>query len=117
MVDALIDTSIIVDILRGYQPAIEWMDAKRQMLGVSRLVVLEVLEGVQNRPAQKNAIAFIAQFTIIEPELPDFIWATQALINYGLSYQIDTVDYLIAAVSPRLNLPLFTRNLKHFRPI
>lgn len=81
------------------------------------MVILEVLEGSSNRNAQRRALKFIAEFTIIEPEQIDFLWATEAMINYGLSHNIDTVDCLIAATSPRLEIPLITRNLKHFRPL
>ena len=41
----------------------------------------------------------------------------EALIRLKLNYNIDPFDCLIAATSYRLQTPLYTRNLKHFRPL
>ncbi|MCU0475592.1 MAG: PIN domain-containing protein [Anaerolineae bacterium] len=115
--DALLDTSVIVDMLRGYSPAIAWIERQTGLFGVSRFVVLEILEGVQSREHQQRAIRFLGQFIIQEPASEDFNWATQAMVNHRLNFQIDVLDCLIAAGHHRLNIPLLTRNLKHFRPL
>lgn len=39
------------------------------------------------------------------------------MLRYTLSHNVDALDCLIASVHPRLNMPLYTRNLKHFAPI
>lgn len=52
------------------------------------------------------------------PMLPiDLEWAKQQMIVYHLRYSVGMIDCLIASVSYRLQLPLYTRNLKHFRPM
>jgi len=45
------------------------------------------------------------------------VWATEQLIVFNLSHNIDVFDCLIAAVSHRLQIPLYTRNLRHFEPL
>jgi predicted nucleic acid-binding protein len=112
----LLDTSVVVDLLREYQPAKLWLGTQMQ-LGVTPAVWIEVLEGAPNKRKQQAAVKLLSHFDLIEMNPDDFVWATQALIKYGLSHNVDGYDCLIAAVSYRLNLPLYNRNMKHFAPI
>ncbi len=116
MVTALVDTSVIVDLLRGYPAAQAWYQAQ-QDLGVSRAVWLEILEGVQNRKAQADALKLLRRFQIEEIVTADVVWATERLGQLGLSHSVDAFDCMIAGVNQRLQLPLYTRNLKHFVPL
>jgi predicted nucleic acid-binding protein len=112
----LLDTSIIVDLLREYKPAELWLQPQGQF-GVSRAVWIEILEGAPNLRKQREAIKLLKHFDLIEHTLEDWIWATQMLTQYGLSHNVDGYDCLIASVSFRLKLPLYNRNMKHFVPI
>lgn len=116
MVKALVDTSVIVDMIRGYLPAQNWY-LSQSGLGVSRGVWLEVMEGVENSRAQRDALKLLRRFELVELTTADTIWATQQLITFYLSHNIDAFDCLIASASFRLQLPLYTRNLKHFTPL
>lgn len=116
MVNGLVDTSIIVDLLRGYQPAQNWYQAQID-LGVSRAVWLEILEGTQNRSDQRSTLKLLRRFQLEEIITDDLVWATDKLLIFGLSHNIDAFDCLIAAVSQRLSITLYIRNLKHFTPL
>jgi predicted nucleic acid-binding protein len=51
----LLDTDIMVDILRGYQPAINWLtSASDTEIGVPGLVAMELIQGCQNAREQKR---------------------------------------------------------------
>lgn len=116
MVAGLLDTAILVDMLRGYTPAEQWL-AQQAQLGITRIVYLEILDGVLNKAEQRRALALLQRFDRIELTTADLEWATQQLIRYRLSHNIGMMDCLIAAPSHRLSLTLFTRNLKHFTPL
>lgn len=116
MVKALIDTNVVVDLLRKYLPAENWLAGQRD-LGVSRVVWLEILEGVENKYERQRALRLLNDFELVELAAGDFDWATQQLIRYRLSHNVDAFDCLIAAPGYRLQLPLYTRNLKHFVPL
>mgnify|MGYP003396073742 CR=1 FL=1 len=116
MVNALIDTSVVVDLLRQYPSAEHWFAAQGQ-LGVSRAVWLEVLEGAENKRKQQHALKILRRFEPIEIVPEDVVWSINQLLVLGLSHNIDAFDCLIAASSQRLQLPLFTRNMKHFVPL
>jgi predicted nucleic acid-binding protein len=47
----------------------------------------------------------------------DMQWAMKQLTTFYLSHNVGMMDCLIAAPSYRLNLPLYTRNLKHISPL
>jgi predicted nucleic acid-binding protein len=56
-------------------------------------------------------------FARVEITPPDIDWAIRQLTQLGLSHGVDAMDCLIASASYRLNIPLFTHNLKHFTPV
>ncbi len=116
MADALVDTSVIIDLLRGYQPAQLWFTAQNN-LAVSRIVWLEVIEGAPNRIAQHGALQLLHRLPVEEVTADDVIWATEQLILRNLSHNVDAFDAIIASSCHRLHIPLFTRNLKHFVPL
>ena len=113
MAIGLLDTSIIVDVLRGYLPAIEWF-SKQERIGISPVVVFELIEGTQNKLALNRALKQIEDIEVVEVTASDLMWVRQQLIQYHLSHNVDTFDCLIAASAHRLQMPLYTRNLKHF---
>ncbi len=116
MVKALIDTSIFVDISRDYPQALSWY-ANQSDLGISRALWMEVIEGVENRRKQQDAINLLERFELIELSTNDLVWASQQLLAFRLSHNIDPFDCMIASVNHRLQVPLYTRNMKHFRPL
>ena len=72
MVNALVDTSVVVDLLRGYPLAQAWFLTQSD-LGVCRAVWLEIIEGVQNRRAQHDALNLLRRFDLVEITTPDVV--------------------------------------------
>ena len=116
MVARLLDTSIVIDLLRGYPNAIEWFKSESD-LSIPRAAILEVLEGAQDSKRQRHALQFIRRLEFTEHTEMDLINATALLSRFSLSHGVDAFDCMIAATSRRLNMPVLTRNLKHFRPL
>ncbi len=114
--NGLLDTSVLIDLLRQYTPADHWLQSQGE-LGISRIVLLEVMEGAPTRQKQREAANLLKKFTLVELTTNDFLWATNHLIQYHPSHNVDAFDCLIASVAHRLNLPQYTRNLKHFTPL
>lgn len=116
MVDVLVDTSVVVDILRNYPNAVDWLREQRG-LGISRAAILELIQGARDKRSYRAVIQLVGQFEIVETTIEDLIWTTEQLPVYLYRYGVDAFDCMIAASSRRLGLPLYTRNLKHFVPI
>jgi predicted nucleic acid-binding protein len=114
-VDAFVDAVILVDLLRNYPPSIQWRNANSHLVvGISAFVWMEVIAGAQNKLDQHKAALFLKQFTLTYPIQADIEWAMRQFRVYHLSHNVGILDCLIAAPSHRFQLPLLTRNLKHF---
>jgi predicted nucleic acid-binding protein len=116
MVKAFLDTSVIVDALRKYPPAIAFI-ANSNDIGLSHAVWLESLDGAINKLNQQRTLQLLRQFRRVEFENEDFYWAVDQLTIHRLRLNVGMMDCLIAAPAHRLQLPLYTRNLKHFAPL
>lgn len=116
MVVGLVDTSIIVDLIRGFPDAYQWLQTQRD-LGITHYVWLEAIQGAPNKQKLKTVITILADFELVEVTSSDTLWAVQVLTRVRLVHGVDALDSLIAAPSYRLQIPLFTRNMKHFKPL
>jgi predicted nucleic acid-binding protein len=70
-----------------------------------------------SKKKQNFAIEILSDFKLVENTIEDTQWAVKSLIRVKLAYNVDALDSLIAAASYRLQIPLYTRNLKHFKPL
>ncbi len=116
MVVALLDTLIVVDLMRRYPRAEDWLRGQTD-LGINRAVWLEILDGAKNNVDQQRALRLLRDFELVDVTTSDFDWATQQLLRLRLSHNVGAMDCLIAAPAYRLQLPLYTQNLKHFEPM
>lgn len=112
----LLDTAVLVDLLRAYPPASAWL-ASQGRLGVSPIVWLEIIEGAENARAQTRAVELLRHFDKVEILPADFDWAIRQALRFRLSHNVDMMDCLIASTAQRLGVPIFTPNLKHFQPM
>lgn len=118
MAQGLVDSSVVIDVLRGYSPAHRWMIENSSLkLSITQSVYLEVIAGCRTKVEQRTALRTLIQFEQVELVQSDFEWATDQLIAFHLSHNVGVLDCLIAAPAARLGLPLYTHNLKHFAPL
>ena len=117
MVDALLDTAIIIDLLREYEPAAEWIASQDQAFGVTKFARMEIIEGCINNQGLRRALRILKPFEIIPIAVQDIDWVHDKLAEFRLSHNVDPFDCLIAATPFRLQIPLYTRDLKHFTPL
>jgi predicted nucleic acid-binding protein len=116
--DALLDTATLIDIYKLYPPAIAWLQANlSSQFGITSTVWMEMMLGATDKADQNRVIRFLNSFQMVFLTQTDQEWALQNLQTYRLSYGIGMNDCLIAAPSHRLQLPIYTRNLKHFTPL
>lgn len=116
MVTGLLDTAIVVDLLRSYPPAGAWL-AGQTTLGLSPVVWLEIIEGAADSRAQERAVKLLRRFELVDVVAEDFAWAIRQALRLRLSHSVGMMDCLIASTARRLTLPLYSRNSKHFGPL
>jgi predicted nucleic acid-binding protein len=112
----LFDSSVLIDILRGYSPSVTWFQTQPDLY-LTPITYMELVAGATNKADQAKALRFLAKFNIVYLTTDDMQWAMQQHTDYALSHNLGVFDCLIAAPNYRLNLPLYTTNLKHFTPI
>lgn|SRR5574341_42866 len=117
-VDALIDTSVLVDLSRGDPKAREWAAGQgERVLGLHVLVSMELAEGVRDKEELARVDRMLARYELVYLTPSDCIWAVGQHRRFRLSHGVGLLDALIASSAVRLNIPLYTLNLKHFQPL
>lgn len=116
--DAVLDTSVLIDLLRGFPPAIDWFASLgRQQVAITPVVWMETVQGAANRVKRAQAIHLLRRFRIEHPTQDDNRWAMRQTARFYLSHGIQLQDAMIASVAARLAVPLYTTNLRHFQPL
>jgi hypothetical protein len=111
----LLDTDVMVDILRGHPPAVAWLSRMGTApIGLPGLVAMELLQGCQNLVQLQQLEKQIQRFSLHWPTLADCQRAYQDFAVYRLSHNLGMLDALIGATAVGLHEPLATFNLKHY---
>ncbi len=110
----LLDTDIMVDILRGYEPAKEWLKSAQE-IGVPGLVVMELIQGCQNAKEQRQLEKALSDYQLFWSDEDDCNRALASFASHHLSDNIGLLDSLIAETAIGVNAELATFNVKHYR--
>jgi hypothetical protein len=117
-VDAVLDTSVLVDLWRKHPPALSWAAAHRDLtVGIHVLAGMELVEGVRDRQELEHLNRLLAGYEVVYLTPSDCVWASELHRRLRLSHGVGLLDALIASSAVRLNIPLYTLNLKHFQPL
>ena len=74
----LLDSDVAIDILRNHPPAVAWLQRLgTQTLGLPGLVVMELIQGCQNKSEQNKVEQFCVPFTIDWPTQADCQFTVQ----------------------------------------
>ena len=76
-----------------------------------------MLHGAESKGDLRAVDRLLASFDILRPTPEDFSECLSLLRAHRLKTGIGFADCLLAATCLRLDLPLATRNVKHFRAI
>ena len=113
----VVDTSVLIDHLRGRRAAFEAIDgalSSGEPLVASVLTKVEVLAGM--RPEEEPQVRLL--FGVLDWQDVDDPLAERAgalATSYARSHPgIDPVDYVIAATVERWSADLWTTNVEHF---
>jgi len=112
----LLDTDVMVDILRGYEPAIAWLTAVSDSeIGVPGLVVMELIQGSQNMREQKRLEKALNIYPLYWAEPKDCDRALKSFAAHHLGHNIGLLDTLIAETAISVGAELATFNVKHYQ--
>jgi predicted nucleic acid-binding protein len=112
----LLDTDVMVDILRGHEPAKVWLVSMEE-IGVPGLVAMELIQGCQSTREQRTLEKELSEYQLYWPSMDDCNRAMKSFSSHHLSDNIGLLDALIAETAIGINAELATFNVKHYRVI
>jgi predicted nucleic acid-binding protein len=114
----IIDTDVMVDLLRQYPSAVTWLATLGdEEIVLPGFVVMELLQGCKNNYEQDKVEQVLTGFEIAWP-LPETCGeALKVFARYHLNNNLGLLDALIGQTAVALNLPLHTFNRKHYAAI
>ena len=110
----LLDTCVVIDVLRGRDAAIEFVSALPRAPAVSAITATEVIAGCRSSNEQRQVDQLLSHYTVIDLNLEIASLAADYARQYGPSHATDPIDAVIAATAKVRMLSLATLNLKHF---
>jgi len=98
----IVDTSVLIDYLGDYStPQTEWLDrhSRSRRLGITNLVLTEVLHGIRDDGRFAATLSTLGQFTVFETGSREL--AIQSALNYRVLRDLgvtirSTVDCIVA---------------------
>ena len=112
MTVAIADTTVVLHLYRRYAPALTWYGSHSQPLGVTPITWMEVMYGAGSKAKQAACKTLLSQFDLVHLTSADQDWAIQQMEKFRLSDGVAMNDCFIASVAYRLQVPLYTHNLK-----
>ena len=114
----LIETSILVDLLRGHPPARSWIDGIAPgEAAISFITAAEILAGCRNRREERMVEKELASYAVIWDSEATSRLAWSWYREFHLSHGVGFMDCLIGAAAHDHGLALYTLNDRHFAPL
>ena len=111
----LLDTDIMVDLLRQYPPAVAWLESLgEEEIGLPGFVAMELIQGCRNRNEQNQLEKTLSAYHVLWPLPETCDIALSVFGRFHLSHNLGVLDALIGQTAVALNLPLHTFNQKHY---
>jgi predicted nucleic acid-binding protein len=110
----LLDTDVLIDYLRGYDKAVNFIMKNSHKILLPSIVVAEVYAGVKGDTELTALDHFISLFSVI-PLTPEIARAGGLYKrDYGKSHGVGLADAIIAAMCDSEKAALKTLNIKHY---
>jgi predicted nucleic acid-binding protein len=117
MSGGIVDTTVIPHYFRKNADARTWVDSQPVRLSLTSITWMEVMEGASSMASQSLCKSILGKFDLLYLTSADQQWAMEQLERLQFSHHVGMNDCLIASVANRLQLPLYTHNLKDITPM
>jgi len=113
----LLDSDVMIDLLRQYSSATEWFDGldEDQEVVLPGYVVMELIQGCKNRIEQDRLQSVLGTYGVVWLSSEDCDKALDTFKRYHLSHHAGLLDVLIGQTAVALGVPLYTFNQRHYR--
>jgi tRNA(fMet)-specific endonuclease VapC len=114
------DSDVLIDALRGRQPALERisLELKAGGLATTAVTVFELLAGARSGAEERKVEQLLAALTVLEFDAESAAAAAKARrVLEAEGQKIGMADYLIAGICLARSAVLLTNNRKHFERV
>jgi len=111
----LLDTNILIEILKDNHETIKKVHSFDERLAISSISAMELYYGAKDKAESKKLEKFISLFEIIHIDISISSRSITLIRTYAKSHGLDIPDTLIAATALVQGYKLFTYNIKDFR--
>jgi predicted nucleic acid-binding protein len=110
----LLDTSVLIDVLRGSEPAADWLGSLGEVPSCSELTRAEVLRGIRSpERSRTDRLLGALRWVVVDEQISRR--GGELGRRYRRSHQgLSIVDFLIAATAQLLDAELATTNVRHY---
>lgn len=109
----VLDTTVLIDVLRGHQPALDYLRSLEEIPVCSELTRVEILRGIRHGERDKaEALLGALRWIAVDEQVARRAGALGR--TWRRSHALSTVDLVIAATAQELRVDLATSNTKHY---
>ena len=109
----LLDTNVLIDVLKGHADAVRFVDGLSSKPSVSVITVAELVAGARNQREEVRLLAIFSDLHVL-PVTAEVARRAGALVRIFAAQGVELPDALIAATAEQYEIPLATLNVKHF---
>ncbi len=114
----VLDTDVLVDVMRANPSAVQWLSSRRHTeFALPGFVVMELLAGCANRREARQVEDLTRSFAVVWPTTEDYSRALAGFADRYLAHGLGVLDALIGELAVGLDAPLCTFNVKHYRSV
>lgn len=110
----LVDADVLIDYLRGREPAVAFVRARADRIALSSIVVAELYAGVKGESEQATLDELVSLFRVVPVTVEVARSAGLLKRDYGKSHGVGLADAILAATALAENAEFCTLNVKHF---
>lgn len=121
MTNLLLDTSVLIDHLREYKPATDFLETIFQsgvLVTISAVTEMEMYAGksMENPAIEEAVLTFLKLFKVL-PVTSNIARHAGSLFRQYRHQGLTPLDAIIASTTLEHNANLITRNIRHFRMV
>jgi predicted nucleic acid-binding protein len=109
----VLDTTVLIDVLRGHRPALAYLRALDEPPACSELTRVEVIRGLRRREREATE-TLMRTLRWVAVDEPIARRAGALGERWRKSHALSTVDLVIAATAEELGAELATSNTRHY---
>ncbi|MCP4749445.1 MAG: type II toxin-antitoxin system VapC family toxin, partial [Proteobacteria bacterium] len=96
----VLDTDVVIDLLRKYIPAVDWLDSlENERIALPGFVAMQLIQGCRNRKEIDKLEEYLHTFRLVWPFPETCDQALSTFSQFHLSHGLGLLDALIGQIA------------------